>query len=359
LFVVAGVTAVGFFGWRRLHGPPSYAAEGSSRPTSEIKSRALEYRRKGDLDGFIRELDSVPDNSPEKQRSLFEQAVAYRQIGDGVGFERSIAKCLEHATNELSPSESTLHAWGLLVDHYLIQERWEECYDVLWKLFDAAPDAERKQYILLRLLAGDGERYDTSEAIEWHRRFVARSDDDCNSRRALGLNLARAGRTDDARGHLEYCAKRNPEISRFQESWLWFLFLVEDVDEASRVLETLHPTCGSSASIWVYRGRVYEVRGDWDSAVNCYRKAVELDPYRLDAHNRLAQSLRARQQRSEAMEEARIAKELTEAKGTILDLRERLLRDSITPDGQLRSKLAELCHTLGLDREALAWSSFE
>jgi tetratricopeptide (TPR) repeat protein len=362
LLITAVVASLGFTAWRWVRSMPSVprlSTAQSGRDLSMIKSEATDQHRRGDIEGFIRVLDRVPDDSPEKARALFEQALAYRQIGDGIEFERTIAGCLARESNQQAPSETTLGAWGLLVDHYLIQQRWEDARDVLWKIFQAAPDLEGKKYILLRLLAPDDDRYDTAQAIEWHGRFVARNSHDADARRALGLHLAHAGRMEEARTHLEFCAQNHPETPRFVESWLWFLLFAEDLDAATQTVEALPAAFDQLAPFWLYRGELHELRGEWSPALDCYHKALAIAPHRLDANNRLAQALRASRRRSEVLEQAGVTKQLSEAKRSLLDLRDRLLRESIVADSQTCATLAELCRVLGLNREALAWSSFE
>jgi tetratricopeptide (TPR) repeat protein len=357
---IAAIAGVAFAGWSWLQiGSVQSSKAGTGQSIGAIKALALDHHRRGDLQGFIQVLDRVPDDAPDKPRALLEQALAYRQMADGVAFEKTIANCLARERRLQSPTEATIGAWSILIDHYLMQERWDEARDLFWNLVRVAPDPVRKKHVLLRMLAPDDERYDLSEMIAWHEKFVAQNPGDADAQRALGLNLARIGRMEEARQHLGACARAHPETSRFVDSWVWFLLMAGDVEQAAEILDSLPEEFDQIDSFWMHRGRCHELRGAWSESARCFRKAVALSPHRLDANNRLAQALRITGSAREAAQQSEIAKQIAEAKRNLLNTREDLLRQNAEPDSHACARLAELCRTLGMTKEAEAWSEFE
>src|SRR5262245_42319549 len=325
----------------------------------QIKRQALQLRQQGNLEAFVAVLDNVPADSPDKARAYLEQARAYWELTRGPAMERALEKCIALERNKVLPTEETLGAWGTMGDHYVGQERFEEAIDVIWKVFDArSRRGQVDAFYLILLLRLHFESAEPAVAIDLLRHFIASDPDDFDSHRSLGVYLTRVGELEDARQHLKLAVQARPDVPRFLDSWLSYLFHVNEIDTAQSVLEQLPKECDNRPEFWVYRGKAADYRGDFVMAVTCFSKAVELEPSRMDANNLLAQAQRKAGTRVEAEERVKLCQKFgtafRELSGIYAVLRSQ--QPGTTPDSSTCHQITELCDQLGWDREAQGWA---
>jgi tetratricopeptide (TPR) repeat protein len=325
----------------------------------EIKQTALNYRQQGNLAAFVAVLDQVPAGSPDKARAYFEQGRAYWELSRARATEEAMQKCLTLETNAKSPSEESLGAWGTLGDHYIGQERFDEAREVIWKAFDArARQGSHDAFYLILLLRLRFESAQPAVAIERLHQFLSSDPGDYDSHRALGIYLARIGELEESRQHLEFAVKAKPDVPRFVASWLWYLFHVNDIETVEDVLAQLPASYDQRAEFCLYRGKAADYRGDSNGAIAHYRRAVALEPQRIDANNLLAHALRKDGQRLEFDERITYCQRLGTAFRQLSD-HYMALRDheGANPDAATCQQISALCWELGGNREAQAWAS--
>jgi tetratricopeptide (TPR) repeat protein len=324
----------------------------------QIKRAALKHRSQGNLDAFIAVLDNVPLDSPDKARAYLEQARAYWELSRGRAMEDVLQKCIALETHPASPREETIGAWGTLGDHYVGQERFEEATEVIWSVFDARCNRGNPDpFYLLLLLRLRFESAEAAVAIDRLEQFLANDPDDFDSHRALGLYLARTGKLQEARQHLDTAVQNGPDVPRFVESWLWYLFHTNEVDTAQELLDRLPAECDGRASFWIYRAKAANHRGDVAEMIACLRKALELEPHRIDANNLLAQALRQSGQKEEFQQRNRLCQDLASAFRELADIYSDLRNQPVAkPDPAKCRQISELCQQLRWDRDARGWA---
>lgn len=358
---IALLVCVGGLLARNRHAAVSRAKSTAGFSIDAIKQHAWQHWQRGEYEAFIAELEQVPAEAPDKARALMEQGRGYWELCRSRDMERVLAQCLALERNPDRPSEATIGAWATLGDHYIGQERFEETRDVVWKAFDAGAKAGHPDpFFLMLLLRTRFESAEPALALEKLNRYLAYDAEDYNSHRSIGIYLARIGKLAEARGHLQRAVSGMPHTPWIIESWLWYLFETGDAANAEKVLRALPSEFENRAEFWVYRGKAADIRADWKAAIDCYTRALEIEPKRMDANNRLAQALRNAGQLDAFELQIQRCKELGGAFRELAGLyaTRRNIRET-PPSSAQCARIAELCRILGWEREADAWKKVE
>jgi tetratricopeptide (TPR) repeat protein len=271
--------------------------------------------------------------------------------------EQVLEKCIDLDPALGTPTEDTIGAWGTLGDHYVGQERFDEAREVIWKVFEARlRRGQRDSFYLTLLLRLRFESAEPEIAINRLRTFLANDPQDYDSHRALGIYLTRIGSLAEARDHIAIAYAANPTVPRFAATWLWYLFHVNDVESVYDVMDHLSDEFDSLAEFWVYRGKAAEYRRDSAEAMRCFRRAVELEPNRIDANNLLAGALRRAGEKAEHAERLKTCQRLGAAyrdlAGIYAELR---AQPNTAPTPEKCRDISALCQELGWTREADEW----
>ncbi|MCH7548525.1 MAG: tetratricopeptide repeat protein [Candidatus Krumholzibacteriota bacterium] len=129
----------------------------------------------------------------------------------------------------------------------------------------------------------------THEAIGTLESGVVRFGDDARLLSELGLLLALAGRTDEARETLEAAIAIKDSESAYR-SLADLLFESGDYDSALPVLLSYAERYPGDFSTHMRAGYILFDRGEFEAASRCYREAIEARPASVDARVALARS---------------------------------------------------------------------
>jgi predicted negative regulator of RcsB-dependent stress response len=130
------------------------------------------------------------------------------------------------------------------------------------------------------------------EATIW-RDTIAKNPDAWLAQLNLGRLLARAGRLEEARAHLETAVRLKPDEAKTHSNLGSLRLLEGRVDEAVDELRQAARLEPGLADAHYNLGLAYERQGRTDAAIHSYRNALEVDPRHAGAASRLQRLLGA------------------------------------------------------------------
>jgi tetratricopeptide (TPR) repeat protein len=184
--------------------------------------------------------------------------------------------------------------------------------------------------------------------------FLKQTPDDPWLRRAWGLYLLAHGRSAEALPHLEAAAAAFSEdpLGRFALAECR-LALGSPVDDPSLLGPPPSPAA-DAARWWVLRGRLAEVRGRDEEALDDLRRAISLDPRNAEGHFRLGQVLLRRGDRAAGRTHLDRAEALGLRQDRLKRELRRLIREPFDANDLLR--IGHLCEESGMIAESRDWS---
>jgi tetratricopeptide (TPR) repeat protein len=176
------------------------------------------------------------------------------------------------------------------------------------------------------------------------------------------LGLARAelslGRETDAARHIRACLEARPDDLEAWFTWLELLERQGDTAAIAGALERLQKVADEDGRLWLYRALVHQAQRDHAEAIAALRRAASLRPFDEQILYHLALAERQAGESNEAEVRSAQSKALGDARHSFFDALQAFSRavTRTTPAApELAAetdRLASLCDTLGLEREA-------
>jgi tetratricopeptide (TPR) repeat protein len=315
----------------------------------------------GDLGGCTRELHQVPTWWPQKAEALYREGQAYLLMDRAREAEAALLAVI--GANLLHPANPAVFhdASQALLSLYATENRWDDARVVLWKVYDRATLAYRPTVLAMQMQS-ELERIAPSASIKLLRRYVVADPADWEARRALANAELALGQQSEALRDIRDCVEARPENAHVWRDYLTMLQWLGEADAFNAVLARVPALAESECDLWIFRGEAPDRAGDWATAAEYYRRALELNPNLQSAHYRLAiiegrqgHSVKAAAHRKRWQELYEARCELQEALGAYVDARQRLGDGSPELLASL-NRLASICQTLGWPRAAEGWS---
>jgi len=160
-------------------------------------------------------------------------------------------------------------------------------------LFERTPTIAATVLVVLLALAcgGKSEAPDDARVPPSLYEAVERNPEDPQAHRALAVALSKAGRMDEALGHLEKVVELEPDTLRLIELGAAYAVVSRPNDAATAFQRALESSPGHPVALH-HLGKLAGARGDTEEAISLYRRALESDPDYLIAHFDLAETLR-------------------------------------------------------------------
>jgi tetratricopeptide (TPR) repeat protein len=309
-----------------------------------------------------RELNEVPFWSSEKPEALLREGQSHLSIDRARDAERAFLEVIRD--DPLHPISPALHhdASQELLKIYAIEDRWEDAYFIIWSSYEHAQRVDHPALLSMRLRP-ELERVSHKESSSVLRRYIAAQPDDWEAFRALARAQAALGQHTDAVRHFQACIKGRPNDV---QAWRDYLAMQLDQGDLESFLALLkRPPAGADheSDTWMYRGVASEQVGNWVTAAEEFRKAIELNPCVPQYYYRLAMAEERLGLRGEAIAHRQRTKEMNDARAQLpgayasffgsMDTGGKTSREHL--DGA-RKRLALLCETLGWLRAAQAWN---
>jgi tetratricopeptide (TPR) repeat protein len=205
------------------------------------------------------------------------------------------------------------------------------------------------------------ERITPAVAAAQVEKYLAADPQDWQSRRGLAKARLAQNLPESARDLLETCLAERPEDPSCWADYLELLHTVGDLDGLRQAVARLPAAVAEHPTVLTHRARLLERDRRWPEAASLYRRVLQVRPHERETHYRLAliadrlgqrEQAQIHRQCWQAMGAART--ELNEAFQKVVDLHQ---SDPNSPRylAAIR-RLAQLCKTLGWDRDAEAWA---
>jgi tetratricopeptide (TPR) repeat protein len=322
-------------------------------------SLARSLAARGDLRGCARELHRVPRWWPSKREALFLEGESYLSVNRAREAEAAWRACAaDDPLHPAAPGHRRAAAENL-IKLYAAQERWDEANEVAWWLYDPAGPGERPGILILRLRT-EVQRIAPETRAQRLRRYAEADPEDWPSRRGLARTEHALGHDDEAIRQLRACLVARGDDVRAWCDWLEILERRGDMAGLADALGHLPAAADADGRIWAYRGLARQADGDVAGAVAAYRRAADLRPH--DEQVLYRPALAERQAGRPGAGEALLARSqaLRAARDQLLDALQAFTR-ATTPGraagpemAAATQRLAALCETLGLARQAAA-----
>ncbi|WP_169975527.1 tetratricopeptide repeat protein [Tautonia rosea] len=247
--------------------------------------------------------------------------------------------------------------WHLLSIYY-IQGRQDDARQLALRLHPIEPDPDDRVNYLVELARWDVEPPAPGSILAIFEPIVRENPMDRRSAAALGLALISEGRIDEGLSHLRRIAEANPDDLSTRSGLLEGLARAGLTDELAEALDRLPEADRDDPSVARYWGQVAQDQGDWATAVEAYRRALDIFPGDREVSYRLQQVLRLAGQPAEAEALAAFVESAGEAEDQLRSLYlEVSPRDDLgsRPDPDLYRRFADLRARMGRREEALAW----
>jgi tetratricopeptide (TPR) repeat protein len=246
-----------------------------------------------------------------------------------------------------------------IMNLYAIEDRWEDAHLVLWNAYDHAAPIDQPVLLCMRMRC-ELERIAPRESIKTLRRYAAAAAD-YEARRALAVAEAALGLHAEAAAHIQACLKAQPGNVRAWRDYLSMLLELGDMDKFLAVLGKPPGSAESEPETWAFRGIARERASDWQAAAECFRKAIELNPYNPAYHYRLAMAEERLGDRAQARVHRDRTKLINEARAELPAayadyVASRAPGEPGKPGTAAAcTRLARICETMGWSRAAQAW----
>jgi tetratricopeptide (TPR) repeat protein len=334
--------------------------DGESRTTL---ARLLAAR--GDLRGCALELHEVPFWWPSKAESLYREGQCHLMTDRAQDAEAAWLAVI--ADDPLHPApEEVVHDASLeLLKLYSTEERWEEVRDVLWSAYERAVTPSDHMTLLGMRMRSEMERLAPESSIAQLRRYVAADPSDSHALRALAKAELALGHKAEADRHFRECLQKRPDDARIWREYLAMLHDQGDQEAWSALLAQVPASAQDDPEIWRFRGLQKEQAGDFAGAAEAYRKSLELNPFVMPTHYRLAMVEERLGHRETAAEHRNKADELREARNElrvaysdVVNAEDARMRQQPSQPDLATSlkRLADVCERLGWARVAEAWN---
>jgi tetratricopeptide (TPR) repeat protein len=172
---------------------------------------------------------------------------------------------------------------------------------------------------------------------------------DPDIRPALARYYLTRGEVDKALPLLEAWLEMDPDDPLARVEWVACLLEQGRTDEAAPYLDPVPDQLARSARFWGLRGEFLKRRGDYDGAVEAFRRAVDLEPRNPEARFRLGQALRAAGRGDEAEPFLTWVQKANQLVALMKNAHD------TGADPALLAQAGDLCREMGRLREARGW----
>ncbi|MFI5454119.1 MAG: tetratricopeptide repeat protein [Isosphaerales bacterium] len=322
-------------------------------------ARALGVR--GDLLDCARQLHEVPYWWPQKAEALLREGQSYLTINRAKDAERAWLEAIKD--DPLHPvTPDVLHdACQELLQLYAIEDRWEDAYPVIWVAYDHAAPVDQPILLAMRMRP-ELERVSQKESISLLTRYVAAAADDWEALRALARAELALGHHAEAARHFQACLKGRPDDVRAWRDYLTMLLEQGDLNAFLALLAKAPRSAETEPETWMFHGVASEKAGEWQTAAEDFRKAIELNPNVPKYHYRLAMAEERLGLHEQALAHRKRTKEMNDARAQLPTAYADYFasippRKAGAPDMAVACKrLASICETMGWSRAAQAWN---
>jgi len=323
-----------------------------------LLARVLTAR--GDFLGSAKQLHQVPRWWPTKGEALVLEGQAFLMADRARNAEAAWKACLADDPLHLVPAATLAAAARELIGLYRLEGRDDEARAVLWGLYDRAEPAAHPS-LLARLFRLHLEHEAPADAAATLRRFIETTPDDWEARRALARAEQARGQSAEASRHILACLNAQPTSLRVWRDRLAILLARGDLGGLTAAVAQLPPDADHDGELWKYRGLARVSREDWTGAADAFAEALKHQPGDAESHDHLARVAERlgdpnqadwHRRQSHALQAAR-----TELAQALRDALQAIRNPRPGPTAAV-TRLISLCKTLGLSREAEAWSRF-
>ena len=287
----------------------------------------------------LRQVREVDPGFVNAQTVIGEIAVRRRRLAEA---ERSFRRAAGRNPRAVEPLER-------LASLLSLERRPAEARSVLRQLFQVTRDPRHLADSIL--ISGlESEVRDRNPELE---EFRKQTPDDPWLARAWGLSLLSHGRAAEALPHLEAAAIAFDEdpLGRFALAECRLALGIPVVDVS--VLGSPPARAADAARWWVLCGRLAEVRGRDDAALEDLRKAISTDPRNAEGHFRLGRALVRRGDRERGQFHLDRAEALNLREDRLKRELGRLFREPFDAGALLR--IGRLCEEAGMIAESRDW----
>jgi tetratricopeptide (TPR) repeat protein len=316
--------------------------------------------RKEDFAACAEELALVPEWWPSKREADFLLGEVYSRLNQARRCEAAWLRCLADRPLHPLPAAMLLGAAQGLIALYVVEERPVDAAEVVWQVKEQMPPEWLPNALIMRLRT-ETERIDPREAVSVLRRYVANDPSDWQAIRALARAEQAVGRTAEADEWIAEAIRLRPDDPMVWRDRLKILDRRHDRSGLITVVDMIPRSASEDTVIWQYRGMEREAMADLAGAAVALERSVVLDPYREEAHYLLA-GVEQRLENSKAAEHHReVHTRLSEARqslGRIALEYQTVFERAGAHTSEARgiaARLAELCRTLGFERDAEEW----
>lgn len=293
-----------------------------------------------------------PDHSPrDAQVALYRGKARYRLAQlDAAEAEWLLALELDPTVPEAG--------WCLLEMYYL-EGRAAEGRSLALRLHAVEPDPRDRVQVLLELLRVEAQPIAPESAVQWFEAASRQAPGDLQVDLALGLALARSGKSDRGIDLLARRAREHPDRADAWVAWLTGLDDASEVERLEGAYAELPPALAKLPRFIRFEARLAQERGDLPGAIDAYRRALVAAPTDQTVGYRLARVLRlagdiAGAERIEAdrrvlLDAGRQVRPLYEEANAIPNL-------GAVPRPGLYRRIADLREAMGFAAEARAWN---
>jgi tetratricopeptide (TPR) repeat protein len=303
-------------------------------------------------------LLEVPVGSPDRPMALLRAGQAWSLANRVRDAERAWIACVKSDSQTLSGDlEIRQECRRQLCKLYALERRRDALWQMSWAMHaDAAP---RMKHEPLAMQARYGfELVDPLTAAPSLDSAVEADPTDVYSRRALGLYLLEAERTEQARAHLYRSVQEAREDSLVWEAWLGCLYKTGDAFGLKKAIGELPASMDSSVECWRYRGLLAEQDGDVNAAIAATERCVKDQAWNPESHYRLGQLLRRVGQSEAAQKSIARSQELQAAQSELRDAFDNYVHywtGEVKRRPELALQLATAYEKSGRVGETVAW----
>jgi tetratricopeptide (TPR) repeat protein len=248
-----------------------------------------------------------------------------------------------------------------LLELYAVEGRWDEMVKLIWSSYDRTDDASERETLLNMRLRTEVERILPAVAAVKMEKYLLADPKDWEARRGLAKAKLALNLPEESRRLVETCLQERPENPRCWADYLNLLQTTGDLDGLRQAVARLPGAVAEHPAVLTHRARLLERDRRWPEAAELYRRILQVRPFEVETHYRLAlvedrlgrrESAQVHRLRWQAMRTART--ELNEAYQKVLDLHQ---SDPNSPQyyAAIR-RLAQVCQVLGWSRDAEGWA---
>ncbi len=327
-----------------------------------LLARALAGR--SDMRGCISQLREIPFWWPAKAEALFHEGLAYLIMHRAKDAETCWLAVVKDDPLHPSSPDIAHNASLQLLSLYSTENRWDDVAEIIWEMYERASPADHLSLLGMRV-RGELEQVAPEATIGQLEQYVAADPSDWEALRAKAGAEVALGRKEEADHDFQACLAGCPDDPRIWRDYLSMLYDMGNQDAWMALLAKVPPSAESEPEIWRFRGLLNETQGDWITAAEDYRRALNYNPFSMPSHYRLAMVEERLGHHEVATEHREKVDRLRQARGELRKaftdvIAAKEARESHKPSNpDLPSsirRLASICETLGWARLAESWN---